>query len=247
MKNGKDFKEKFKKFLRIFLISILGAFFVMFLSEIGAIPWHKIVKPVYRIPDLKGIEEQSAEIVCRVMGLSMKVMDEVYSKEYPTGVVISQEPLALSRTRNPEVGVIVCKGQAVIQVPELKGISLQEASTKLKELSLIAGQTKYVSSKVEKGKIVYSEPPAGSKVNYEDTINVFISKGQDLITVPNIIGKSLSGAQKILADNGLILGYVKKTTDIDKRFGIILKQHPPSKRKVPKGTSITVVVNEEEE
>ena len=65
--------------------------------------------------------------------------------------------------------------------------------------------------------------------------------------VPSIVGKTIPQAQKILSRKGLLLGTVKKTTDIERSFDIILKQYPPARKKVPTKTAVTIILNVEEE
>ncbi|MBA3051724.1 PASTA domain-containing protein, partial [bacterium] len=63
--------------------------------------------------------------------------------------------------------------------------------------------------------------------------------------VPNLKGKTLDATKSILKAKKLTLGMVKRETDIDQRFDIILRQYPNPGQRVKQGTAITVVLNSE--
>lgn len=236
-----------RNFILSFFTSIVVAFLLLLFSHMGIIPWDKIIPVVYRVPDLRGLNKYAAEIVCRVKNMTMKITNEVYSEKYLEGTIISQTPREFSKTKLPEINVTLSKGEPVTSVPDLKGLTLDEAKKMLKSLSLISGDISYIDSSEEKGKVVSSSPQSGTEVQHKQSVDIIISKGQSLTVVPNVVGKNIYRAKKLLSDKGLILGYIKKTTDIERMFGVILKQHPPAGKKVPRGTSMTVILNEEEE
>jgi serine/threonine-protein kinase len=235
-----------KKFIADILTSAIVTLVVLLLNYMGVIPWGKII-PIHTVPHLKGLTRDSAEVVCSAQNIKFEVADEIFSNEYAKGKVVSQDPEGNARSKFPEVEVVLSKGSQVAYVPDLKGISLEEAIEMLKSLSLTVGSTGFEYSDVDKGKVVSSSPQAGEEVDYNKAINIVVSKGNKSLVVPRVMGKSLSSAKKILKTKGLTLGYVKKETDIERIFGVILRQHPAPGKQVPYGTSITVVVNEEEE
>ncbi len=234
-----------KKFIVYILTSFIITFTLLFLNQMEVIPWNVII-PTYKIPDLKGLNKGTAEIICRVKNISLKISDRAYSDEYPENVIISQDPAGLSKTRIPEVKVVLSKGHPVVYVPDLKGLSLNAATKMLESLSLTLNTVSYVYSDEEINKVISSSPPPGEAVKCNSSVNLALSKGKKLTVVPNITGKSLAAARKLLTDKSLVLGHVKRRTDIERRFGIILKQYPTAGKKVSCGTSITVIINEEE-
>lgn len=247
-----DKEEKIEKVsgMKIFLISfftsLIVAFLLLFLSKSGVIPWDKIVKTKYNIPDLSRLKIEDAMIICRIKGLNLKIKDEVYHETYEKGIIISQTPGENTISKKPDIEVVVSKGKPLSYVPKLKGLTLKEAENKLKISGLLLGTTMYEYSNEKKGTVIGIEPPEGTELPFNASVNLKISKGKKLVSVPKITGKKLIAAQKILRKYGLILGTIKKKVDIDKPFGIILKQYPQYKKKVPAGTSITVILNEEE-
>lgn len=236
-----------KNFIVSLVTSIIVVTLFLFMNQAGFIPWDRVIKPVYEIPDLKGLSESDAEVVCRVKNISLKTTGEAYSTEYPAGLILSQAPESYSKSAIPQVKVILSKGTALIYVPDLKKLSFEEAVKKLREFSLLPGTKDYIYSiEVEKDKVSHTSPVFGTEVNLNDVVDIIISKGKRLTTVPRITGKKFPEAQRLLKSKGLIIGTIKKTTDIERMFDIVLKQFPPAGRKVLWGTPVTIVINEEE-
>jgi len=236
-----------KRLIINLLVSFMVAFTLLYINQKGCIPWDKIIKPVYEIPDLKGLARKDAETVCRIKNLKLSVADEIFSDKYAEGEIMSQMPLAFSKAADPEVNIILCKGTPLIKVPELKGLTLDEAALILKKSKLSVGQPSYINSDIEEGKIVASSPVSGAEVGSDFPVNVVVSKGAVMVSVPNLAGQTLDAAKNILLKAGLKMGTVKKQTDVEKRFGILIKQWPESGKKVKPGASITVIINEETE
>ena len=65
----------------------------------------------------------------------------------------------------------------MITIPDVKGKSLRETRNKFDDWGLRYDQVKEVNSfNTEKGKVVKTEPPIGTQVNYGDLITIYVSK-----------------------------------------------------------------------
>src|SRR3712207_3512948 len=89
-------------------------------------------------------------------------------------------------------------------------MTVAEAQNKLDGtgLKLVVKSEEY-SSQVPEGNIISQTPSSGSNLNKGDSIEVIVSKGTSKVPVPNVIGLKLTQAEKLLNDNGLLLGNVK--------------------------------------
>jgi serine/threonine-protein kinase len=128
-------------------------------------------------------------------------------------------------------------------VPDLKGLDPDIAKKMLKNISLEVGDINYEYSEEEPGTVIGAYPESGKEVKCNQKVDLIISRGAEQTEVPDIVGSIPEGAQTKLAEYGLILGYIKTGTDNEKSQGVILKQYPAKGKKVPRGTSITVIVN----
>jgi len=100
--------------------------------------------------------------------------------------------------------------QEQVLVPSLMNMTVAEAQNKLDGtgLKLVVKSEEY-SSQVPEGNIISQTPSSGSNLNKGDSIEVIVSKGTSKVPVPNVIGLKLTQAEKLLNDNGLLLGNVK--------------------------------------
>ncbi|HLD29866.1 MAG TPA: PASTA domain-containing protein [bacterium] len=236
-----------KKYLISFLISLLTVFSLMILDKMEMLPWQFILKPSYTIPDLKELTVENALVVCRIKGMELTVKEVVYSEKYPAGNVISQNPSPGEKSSAPSVEVILSKGRPLAEVPKVVSLSLSEAIEEIRKSGLTAGATRYLEASSPRDTVIKVIPEHGIKLPFNSPVELILSQGEKKVKIPSLAGKTLPEAQRILSQHGLKLGIVKKTVNIDKDFGIVLKQWPPAGRETSPGTSITVVLNEEEE
>jgi beta-lactam-binding protein with PASTA domain len=84
--------------------------------------------------------------------------------------------------------------------------------------------------------------PSGAQRPYRvgDTVTVHVSKGQDLVTVPNVVGDAWSTAKKALLDAGLVPKY---NATADALAGVkVSSLDPVAGTKVVRGASVTVLL-----
>ena len=94
--------------------------------------------------------------------------------------------------------LFVSSGPTAVTVPDLKGLTVQEAQSQLSDQGLEVGTVEEVDDPdTEAGKIIDSNPGAGTSVAPQTKINVRVGTGK--VPVPNVVGKSQSEAQTIIA------------------------------------------------
>ncbi|MGC8717689.1 MAG: PASTA domain-containing protein [bacterium] len=74
--------------------------------------------------------------------------------------------------------------------------------------------------------IISQDPSSGVKVKAGRSISVVISKGIELISVPNVIGQDLGNARKILETAGLRIGDIQESYSRTSPDGIVVSQNP---------------------
>ncbi|MDY4128906.1 Stk1 family PASTA domain-containing Ser/Thr kinase [Peptostreptococcus porci] len=111
-----------------------------------------------------------------------------------------------------------------VVVPDVQNMTIEEAQNEVRDLGLnIELKSEEFSSQVSAGRIITQTPIAGSKLKKGDSISVIISRGNTKVPVPNVVGMKLSDAEKLLNDNGLLLGNVKYQYNSAKE-GTVLEQ-----------------------
>ena len=121
------------------------------------------------------------------------------SDTVPEDTVISQNPTGGTEVNpNSTVRLFVSSGPTAVTVPDLKGLTVREAQSQLSDQGLEVGTVTEVDDPdTDAGKIIDSNPGAGTSVAPDTKINVRVGTGE--VAVPNVVGKSQSEAQTIIA------------------------------------------------
>ena len=147
------------------------------------------------------------------------------SDTVPEDEVISQNPTAGTEvSENSTVRLFVSAGPTAVTVPDLKGLTVQEAQSQLSDQGLEVGTVEEVDDPdTEQGKIIDSNPGAGTSVAPKTKINVRVGTGK--VAVPNVVGKTQSEAQTTIAGAKLKVETKFKATN-DAPEGTVISQSP---------------------
>ena len=133
---------------------------------------------------------------------------------------------------------------STVAVPNLKGKTVEEATTALTTVGLILGQqTPQADDNAPKGTIIGQDPVSGEQMEAGQAVNVTISAGKDQTSVPDLIDlASAEDARLALVDARLVLGKVTPK-DSDKPEGTIIAQDPKANTAVDIGTLVSITVS----
>ena len=135
-----------------------------------------------------------------------------YSETVEKGQVIRVEPMeGSSIPKDAEISIVLSMGKAtvMVEVPELKNMSEEDARILLASKNLVVGTVDSTySDSVEKGKIVYQNPEPHSEVPENTPISFVVSKGSDNVEVPDLRGDTQGEAKAKLERLGLRLGEI---------------------------------------
>jgi serine/threonine-protein kinase len=141
------------------------------------------------MPDLIGKTKDEAAAILRTSRL-LATYSEVEAPDKPPGTVLSTTPAAgeLVAKVAPYVGVTIAK-PPLRTVPDLAGLDPIPALVALQDAGLKASQTpkSVPSDTVPKGKVIGSEPPAGTQLPPDSEVVVVLSSGPSLDTIPNVV------------------------------------------------------------
>lgn len=131
-----------------------------------------------------------------------------------------------------------------IEVPVIQGKDMREVNALLKSmgLRLRLGEGKY-SNKFPEQIIISQDPAPGDTVRRDREVIAVISLGPELMTVPDLSGKSKRDAEILLAENKLQLGKVKEVEKEGVKTSQIVSQKPQAGARVKRGTPINIDVN----
>lgn len=134
-----------------------------------------------------------------------------------------------------------------VAVPELLGMTVEEAEKTLDELGLKLEIDKEVfSAAYDEGEIASQTPLEGMEIKKGKSVKVNVSKGMEKGMVPEVTGKTVETATREIETAGFSLGTV--TEDFStKPEGIVIRQTPEAGGKAEEGSKISIVVSKGEE
>lgn len=134
-----------------------------------------------------------------------------------------------------------------VSIPELVGKSKEEAYELTKKAKLNLEISEEVFDKeIQEGYIVSQDPSLPMSVKQGRTIYVKVSKGQEVVVVPDVKDKSSTEAIKTLRDAGFIVNEEHEySTKVSK--GNIIKQSIDADKEVEGGSEITIYISDGEE
>lgn len=193
---------------------------------------------IVAVPDLSGTPLSDARARLKKDGLKPGLVKREFDAETAQGSVIRTDPKAGSKKRpGTAVAMTVSKGRE-IEVPDVTGEDESAAREELREAGLkvrIAAQR--VFSEEDSGDIAKQSPGQGAIAAKGDTITLTLSKGPDMVEVPDVEGKSEGDARQTLEDAGFTVN-VNKLFIRDKVFN----QSPDSGDEAPRGSEVTIWV-----
>ena len=185
------------------------------------------------VPDLSGLTQPVAEQRLRESGLVPKV-SLAHSEDKPKGVVLDWTPKG-PVPKGAEVSVTVSNGPAPRAVPPVAGRTYEEAVRLVALAGLKPARAEAFHDTVPAGKVIGTRPPAGTKLARDSTVTVVVSKGPDVVLVPNVGGQGVPQAQAILAQAGLPVTAVFGPPDRP-----VFTTNPPPGASVRRGTGVAL-------
>ena len=132
---------------------------------------------------------------------------------------------------------------AVRVVPDVIGKTSNEAQLIFDREQLIVVSQEEYSDQQPAGRVIRCEPGVGTSVNTSTTITMFVSKGTQKLTVPDLEGMSLEDATERLRQEGLEIGDVRQSSAPDKPDNQVVQQDPVDGTQVDKGSKVDVWIS----
>lgn len=238
-REDKEGKRNNKKNWVWTLTALIGAMILFGVGFLYFIP----VQPATQVPDLAGLTLSEAEEKAAASGLEVKTVRHDYNDEVPLGCIISQEPKAgRSLRQGREIEVVLSRGKEMVVVPNLLEKTRIEAEIILEDAGLKLGDIYNEPSEVPRGLVVRQKPAPNVQIQKGATVDLYLSRGQDYVEVPNFIGRFLVEVQAELASLGLVFNLTSEKSSAYPR-GQILDHQPPPGSVVPLGTPINFVIS----
>ncbi len=131
------------------------------------------------------------------------------------------------------------ESETSILVPDLKGMTREEATEALNSLGLGIQVENGYDKDAEVGEVYDQSPAANEPVERHTQIKVYINEGKLTFALPDVVGKDYQQAQDQLESKGLkVTLEFEKNDDIEKNE--VIKTDPEAGEQVAEGDTITI-------
>ncbi|KAF5076690.1 Serine/threonine-protein kinase PrkC [anaerobic digester metagenome] len=231
-----------KKKRKIILISVFAAVAII---AMGVMAFAFFSGKTVEVPDIKGKTTDEAKTALEKLDLVLEVEKEVYNADVEAGLIITQNPESGKELQSGKtVKVTVSKGVKTGTIPSVIGLSETEAVKAIEAANFVVGEIKREYNSNYNAEIVFQMNPNGNTTANEGTkVTIYVSKGEDLVTVPSVVGQTEADAKSTITNAGLTVGTITHETSTDYAKGMVMKQSPTDGNQVSKGSEIAIVVS----
>ena len=142
------------------------------------------------------------------------------------------------------VWAVMNSGADNVEVPDVTGKTTAEAVKAIEAAGFTVGsQDSAYDTSIEAGKVISQSPKGGEKAAKGSKINIVVSQGTEEVTVPDLSGKTLSEAQKALANAGFALGTTSEDYSDSVDSGKVISQDPAANKSAKKGSTVNIVIS----
>ncbi len=191
--------------------------------------------PPVPIPDVRTLSPEDAQARLEEAGFLVTV-ERPNNETVPYNDVIDTDPpVGEKLPRDSEITLLVSNGPAPVQIPETANMSYDEAAQALTAKGFAVQRSDDFSDTVPVDKVIGTNPAVGTSQARGSTVTISVSKGPELVTVPDLTGLTLEVAQQRLVALGLevdTVGYLPGR--------VVRSQSVAANQMVKKGTKVTL-------
>jgi beta-lactam-binding protein with PASTA domain/tRNA A-37 threonylcarbamoyl transferase component Bud32 len=204
--------------------------------------WAYLLPRSVSVPPLVGSSIDQARRTLAELDLAVRIAPGRYD-DRPAGTVLAQRPApGTELERGATVVLIPSQGPPPVPVPDLAGLSLEEARAELARAGLEAEVRRVWHDRVPEGRVVRQSPTATSTLPEGSAVEVVVSRGHAPVDVPDVIGAPEARATKALEAAGfevsVITGFSKKV-----ERGHVIAVSPEPGTTQPYGSQVQLTVS----
>jgi len=206
---------------------------------IGVAVWALTRAEQVRVPAVVGFKQDRAERLLREAGFD--VAPRTFESCDEPRTVVEQDPAGGTNADKGSTVTIHVSIGSQVAVPNLAGMRVDRAASRLKDAQLQADQRELFSNRVDPGRVVRTEPPAGEQVACQSVVVMLVSQGANLVPVPDVVGLDEADAETAIREARLIPNV--ETRDADEPEGTVIDQSPAPGTEIRPRSEVTIVVS----
>lgn len=190
--------------IALMVMVVLGLFATMFFIARAMRDDENVSNGEYVVPKLVGKQVSEAETLAKLRGFALEVLEYRGSEEFEEGQIIFQTPIVGTKGNEGDViQVVVSSGSDYETVPNLVGLSVQDAIAQMQDVDLNLGTIEYGKSSLPDGQIFRQEPVAETDTFAGDVVDIWVSgtpggnsEMPSLVAKPMLLDEAIAALQE---------------------------------------------------
>ncbi len=210
----------------------------------GSAGWYLATNRYAHAPRLLGLTPTAASAAAEDAGLRIRTGSAQYSDSVAAGLIAAQDPGAGARVKRGAIVVIhLSRGIRTVVMPDVVGKSEKDARAALTARDLEVGTvTRRYDDTVAKDVVISASQPKGKALPHGTTVTLVVSDGPAPVKVPDVQGRTLDDATRILNGAGLKVSVTRQFSDTVPKDSVIA-QSPTEGETVARGATVTLRVS----
>jgi beta-lactam-binding protein with PASTA domain/tRNA A-37 threonylcarbamoyl transferase component Bud32 len=196
------------------------------------------------VPDVRGFTQDAATRTLRDAGFEVTPEFQVTANQADVGDVIKQSPdPGTLLDKGETVTITVGKAPKQVPVPNVVGMTEDEAKTAITDAGLKVGVVSPEPDSAPAGQVIDQNPSADQTVDKGSTVDLVVSAGPTNVTVPDVVCESLGKAESDLNKAGFQVVTSEETQfNVEcPKNGRVAAQDPPGNSSAPSGSTVTLI------
>jgi serine/threonine-protein kinase len=227
-----------------YLVAVMSGFLLAYLVVAFFIFPAHLVTSDSKVPNVVGQPYDAAAAQLQKLGFKTQKGEERFTAGAAAGQVLGQNPLPDAvMPAGTRVVLDVSQGQRSTTVPQLVGMTRQQAELALQNAGLESGDVTDRESPSPRGQVLSSSPGAGQKTPLPSEISFVVSSGPGQLAVPDVTGQPYSSAAQLLMQVGFrVAPAVADTITLGAPEGTVTGQDPAGNESAPPGITVRLRV-----
>jgi beta-lactam-binding protein with PASTA domain/predicted Ser/Thr protein kinase len=193
------------------------------------------------VPAVEGVSRESARARLRKAGFKITERHES-SDTIPDGRAIrTSPPEGSTLEKGRAVTLLLSTGKEQVEVPDVTGQSVEEASSALENRGFQVARNDQVTDDEDPGTVLKQSPGAGQRVDKGSTVTLAVAKEPQEVEVTDVTGETQGDAVQTLSQDGFEIDIQEQPVDSQEGDGVVIEQDPAG-GKAKRGSTVTLVV-----
>ena len=229
-------EEKRRRRNRWIILALLAA------ALIGVLVFALTRSEQVKVPAVGGKDVEKAQDTLDEAGFEVEV-ETITKPGCERNTVLEQDPRAgESAEKGSTVRIDICAGPGEGEVPDVVGQPERAAVRELQDAGFEVKSRPEASDSVDVGDVIEQNPSAGLPAEMGSTVTIFVSRGPELVVVPDILGFTQQSAESTLRRLGFLVNVDSREDDAPENT--VIEQSPGGGSEIPEGDEVGIVVSE---